>query len=361
LPGRIAATILAVPALLMLVLEPSVPRRVRPARAILLTEGASRSEARDVADSVRARRIVAPGDSIPDLGTLQRLHPEVRELVVVGSGLPDAELRRSGSMGVEFVPRAEAKLEGISRLSWPHRVPLGATVTIEGLAPREELVHLESPGLAPDSIRAGADGSFRFELTPRAAGLATFTLRSAGHTDTAGIDVRNVPPPRVLMIEAAPDFETSRLREWLARRGGQVATRTEITQGRWRSRAENGAPLPGRTLTAPLLEQFDVLVLDDRSLRGLSSAERTAVRSAVADEGLGVFVTGAPPSPIPGLPLPIARPGARSAGTIRVRQPHEARASPPVRAEAIGFTLGAGSGVMLVDANGAPAAVWQVA
>src|SRR5690606_6086097 len=109
LPGRIAATILAVLALLMLVLEPSVPRRVRPARAVLLTEGASRSEARDVADSGRARRIVAPGDSIPDRGTLQRLHPEVRELVVVGSGLPDAELRRSGSMGVEFVPRAEAK------------------------------------------------------------------------------------------------------------------------------------------------------------------------------------------------------------------------------------------------------------
>ncbi|HEU4829232.1 MAG TPA: hypothetical protein VFT04_08545 [Gemmatimonadales bacterium] len=354
---RIGASVIALGALTALALEPALPRHIVNERVVLAAGGISRAGAQRIADSAAARQVLVLGESVADLSALRRTHPSVAEVVVAGWGLPADELARAGDLRVSLAPVPLPP--GIRSLSWPSRVVLGESVAITGKAIPASWIHLGGTGVTSDSARADTDGGFELRFTPRAAGLQSFTLANGGVTDTGAVDVRARTPPAVLLVEGTPGFELTHLRRWLARRGGKVAARTSVSRGRSRTFAVKGASAPGRALTAELLRDFDIVILDDAAARAMSGSELAALRDAVTREGLGVLVTGAGLRP-GGLPLPATRPG-RATRTIRVRAVGSRKLSPPVTAESWTPMPDAAGTVLLEEGDGDAVVAWEAA
>src|SRR5690606_23609370 len=92
------------------------------------------------------------------------------------------------------------------------------------------LVHLEGPGGTVDSIRTDSVGGFSFATLPRAPGRQLHVLTAGAGAamvaETLGVAVEPRHLPRVLVLEAAPGFETRHLKTWLGAQGGEVAVRS---------------------------------------------------------------------------------------------------------------------------------------
>lgn len=355
---RILATLAAVGALAALGIEPATTRRTIRSRAVLVTEGTPRGEAQRIADSVNASLVFSLDESIPDLAALRRRHPSVGEVIIAGWGLAPDELVRAGDLRLASVPAPPPS--GIRAARWPSRIVLGEVALITGYADPASQIQLAATGGTRDSVRAGRDGSFALRFAPRAAGLQRFVLRAGAAADTGAIDVRSRTPPAVLILEGTPDFELAYLRRWLTRRGARLAMRSSIGRERSRTFTVNGAPAPGRALSADLLRAFDVVVLDGGAARGLSQRELDELRSEVTTHGLGVLLVGAG-TRVATLPAPPAR-GSGATRVIRVRRTHgDDQLSPPVGAEPMRLAPDAAGATVLEEADGRAVASWQAA
>jgi hypothetical protein len=148
-----------------------------------------------------------------------------------------------------------------------------------------------------DSMRVrGSEAPFRLTDRPRSAGLVRYRVRlrqglNEVAADSFSVAVRDHRPPRLLVLDASPSFETRFLKRWLADRGGQLIVRTTITRGRVGVERLNGLAGDPSRLTPGLLESCDAVVLDGKSLTSLAPAERAALHHAVEAAGLGVLIT----------------------------------------------------------------------
>ena len=289
LAARLLALAASVAALAALGISPARAVRRAGARAVLLTEGAGAAEGARIADSAGAAMVIRLADSTRNAEGIRARLPAVRELVVAGWGLDSARLPEFAGLAVSFVPSPLPP--GVIHAEWPPRITEGDELVVRGrVRDAGGAVSLVAPDGSADSMRAGGDGSFALGLRPRARGFTRFLLRSAAATDTIGVQVVRPRPLRLLLLRSAPDYESSRLRDWISRRGGSVAMRTRISAGRRRTeRVNTGTGLPER-ITAPLLRQFDIAAIDAASLRALSPAERSALDQVVREEGLGLLV-----------------------------------------------------------------------
>jgi len=270
-------------------IRPTWRTRSSAGDVILSTRGADPVVVRRLADSLGGATLVAdPIDVRPMRGS-------VRRLFVAGWGLEAAEWQTLDSIPVSFRPTPAAA--GISRASWPAEVVLGDRFAVEGVvtaSQHDHLIYLEDPTGTTDSARLDSSGAFHLEALPRATGRSLYVVRTAtadrSAAETLGVTI--IPPPawRVLILEGRPRFETSALRDWLVARGGGVAIRTAVSRNRFRTEFVNRDSVSVEALTARLLSQFDVTVIDGRTLAALTTSERRTLRHAVAVDGLGVLV-----------------------------------------------------------------------
>lgn len=289
-PVRVAATVVALLALLGLGLRPRWPATPPAGVAVLVTPGADAPTARRLADSL---------DHVPVLRDARavRRDPSLRVVHVVGWGLDPEEWRTLGSVAVVFHPAPPPALPGIRRASWPATVALGEELVVEGEvgnAPAGATIALLDPGGVVDSAAVGS-GGFQLAARPRALGPMLCVLRVSIHDrpvaqETFGVTVVRPPALRLLIVESSPRFETRALRDWLAGRRGVVAIRSAVSRGRYRSEFVNRDRAPLTALTSRLLSDFDVVAIDGRSLAGLPAGERAALRRAVTSAGLGVLI-----------------------------------------------------------------------
>lgn len=171
-------------------------------------------------------------------------------------------------------------------LRWPHRATVGDAIVMRGPTPRDsQRVVLIGPDGRADSTRAA--GSFAVAATAPAAGHWSWTLRRGGRTDTLGVDVRERPALRVLIVEARPSFETAALARRLAAQGASVTVRTRLTAHDERT-ATWGPDAPPLAMHAAALDRLDALVFGPGAVALLPDGERTAVRDAVR-RGLGLL------------------------------------------------------------------------
>lgn len=353
LAARLLALAAAVVALVALALTPARTVRRAVTRAVLVTEGAGTAEAARVADSADAALVIRLADSTRNAAGIQARLPAVRELVVAGWGLDSARLPELAGLAVSFVPSPLPP--GVIDAAWPRQITEGDELVVRGrLKDAGGAVSLMAPDGSADSVRAGDEGSFTLRLRPRARGFTRFLLRSAAGTDTIGVQLARPRPLRLLVLQNAPDYESSRLRDWVSRRGGSVAVRTRISAGRRRTEGVNTGGLPER-ITAALLRQFDIAAIDAASLRALSPAERSALDVAVRDEGLGLLVD--PESPPFGASAGPA--GARS-GRIRLGAGlAPAVTLSPAALRGRGAVPGTAHAVVFRDEAGNPVAEWR--
>ena len=293
-PARLAAllalqTIAA--ALLWLTLSP--PLRPMPAAMLVIaTADATAAELSDIPAATRLRLPEAPALAdaapVPDLATALRQHPGARELVIVGQGLP-ARDRGVALPALRFQPAAAPR--GLVELQAPPVLAPGARFAVgtrvQGL-PQARVELLDPAGHRVALATPGDDGRVRLGASARDAGDVAFTLRALD-ADGKVLDrlpvpvrVQAVPSPALRLLAGAPGPELKYLQRWAADTGARLQTGISLGGG-----VQLGDAPPA--LDAASLAKLDLLLLDERRLSALSSAQRTAIAAAMRD-GLGVLL-----------------------------------------------------------------------
>ncbi|MQP76426.1 carboxypeptidase regulatory-like domain-containing protein [Stenotrophomonas sp. MYb238] len=289
--GVLLALQLAAAALLALTLFP--PRHAVPAGTLLVaTAGATAADLAAVPAAVRLRLPEATAltgvDRVPDLATALRRHPGTRELVVVGQGLP-ARDRDTAAPPLRF--HAGAAPRGLVELLAPPPLAAGAHfevgTRVQGL-PQARVELLDPAGHRVAIATPGNDGRVRLAASARDAGDVEFALRALNGDgkvlDRLPVPVRvqAVPAPALRLLAGAPGPELKYLQRWAADTGATLQTGISVGGG-----VQLGdAP---QAIDAASLARLDLLLLDERRLAALSSAQRAAIAAAM-HEGLGVLV-----------------------------------------------------------------------
>lgn len=347
--GRLVALAAAVVALALLALAPARMIRRLGTRAVLLTEGATESDAARAADSAGAALVIRLADSTANAAAIRTRLPSVAELLVVGWGIDSARLPEFSGFDMRFLPAPLPR--GVVEARWPARIVEGDELVVRGRVNRQGPVYLTGADGSVDSAVAADDGEFALCSVPRSRGFATLLLRAGPDTETVAVHVSPAPPIRLLVLQSSPDYESSRLRDWVARRGGSVAMRTLVSSGRWRRERVNTDAGPLDPLTPALLRRFDVAAIDAEALRTMPRAARAALDAAVHDEGLGLLVDPVAPP----FDAPKTAAGTRAA-RIRIGPALTAAVtlSPPALRDH------AARGVLFRDESGRAVAEWRI-
>ncbi len=285
--------VLQLAAALLLGLALFPPRQALPADTLLVaTAGTRAAELAAVPAAIRVRLPEAPAlagvERVPDLATALRQHPGTRELVIVGQGLP-ARDRDATLPPLRFLPGAEP--QGLVELQAPPPLAAGARfevgARVHGL-PQARVELLDPAGHRVALAVPGDDGRVRLAASARDAGDVEFTLRVLDREGRrldqvpVPVRVRPLPAPTLRLLAGAPGPELKYLQRWAADTGATVQTGIHVGGG-----VQLGdAPA---AIEPASLARLDLLLLDERRLAALSSAQRAAIAAAMRD-GLGVLV-----------------------------------------------------------------------
>ncbi len=318
---RLTAVLLATAALGLLVFRPSISVRTAPGMAILLTRGASADSLNNFLQSLPAVPEIYAIDSnlagefsrygasiLPDLAYLRRNHPQVKSLHLLGYGLTNYQLEELDSVNV--IPHLSQPSGGLDAANWTQQVTLGDPLVLQGVYQNTGdgpvQLRLEGFGTGLDSleIAAGQRQAFSLRSAPKEAGQLVFTLtiRAGKKVTPEKIPFRVEPRQslRVLFLESFPTFGSKFLKAYLAETGHSVTARAAISKEKFRTEFLNAEPVSLNRVNAGLLEKFDLVILDDASLKRFSATEKAAINSEVRD-GLGVLVL-ASGTPFPAVP-----------------------------------------------------------
>ncbi|MGB3393192.1 MAG: hypothetical protein WBA56_07110, partial [Stenotrophomonas sp.] len=158
---------------------------------------------------------------------------------------------------------------------------------VQGL-PQARVELLDPAGQRVALATPAEDGRVRLSASVREAGDVAFTLRALDADgmllEQLPVPVRAhaMPAPALRLLAGAPGPELKYLQRWAADIGAHL--QTGITVGGGMQLGD--AP---RTPDAGNLAKLDLLLLDERRLAALSSAQRAAIATAMRD-GLGVLV-----------------------------------------------------------------------
>ncbi|HET9033825.1 MAG TPA: hypothetical protein VFN25_13100 [Dokdonella sp.] len=236
---------------------------------------------------------------VPDLATGLRQHPEIGDLRVLGDGLPARDREVVGDRGLVFEPGRA--LQGIVELSQPDFVREGAAGTVRGRAVGKGELQLRLRDRSDQTVAtttADAEGGFALGLRAKAPGETLYRLQLLDDQEKV---IEEVPLPivvvdgdsvRTLILSGGPDADLKYLRRWIVDSGNIVASRIGLSRG---IDQKQNAP----SLSAEVLAETDLLIIDQRAWAGLSSSAKTLVRTAV-EQGLGLLlrVTGPLPAAV---------------------------------------------------------------
>lgn len=267
-------------------------RSVRAGTLVVATAGASTAQVAAVPAATYVRlpeaATLASATAVPDLATALRQQPGTRELVIVGQGLP-ARDRDIALPPLRFLPTAAPR--GLVELQAPPLLAPGAAFTVHSRVqgmPEVRVELLDPAAHRVDISTTDAAGRASLRASAREPGDVVFTLRVL---DAGGkvldqlpvpVRVRASTAPSIRVLAGAPGPELKYLQRWGKDIGATLQTSMLIGGGL----QMGDAPA---SLDAASLARLDLLLLDERRLAGLSSAQRAAITEGIRG-GLGVLV-----------------------------------------------------------------------
>lgn len=291
---RLAALLLlqlAAGVLLYFTLQPP-SRSGQTGALVVATAGTSAADLVAVPAAHRVRLPEAPelaaAAAVPDLATALRQHPGIRELVIIGRGLP-ARDRDIVLPPLRFLPGTAPR--GLVELQAPPLLAPGAAFTVHSRVqgmPDVRVELLDPAGHRVDIANVDATGRVALSASARDPGDVSFALRVL---DGSGkvldqlpvpVRVRASSAPTIRLLAGAPGPELKYLQRWATDIGAKLQTSMLIGGGL----QLGDAPA---ALDAANLARTDLLLLDERRLAGLSSTQRAAITEAIRG-GLGVLV-----------------------------------------------------------------------
>lgn len=279
----------------LLMLSPTMMKEVK-GEAILLTDGYTEGQL----DSLyKSNGRLTTINYVPGMDLSTHLD-SINQLMVIGYGIKDYDLWQLENEQVEFIP--SDILEGIVKLNFSQKAMVGEELSVKGLYknPRDKTnLILQGPGRENlDSVLLTEKKSQNFNLKAnlKVSGKFVYNLQIK---DSTGIVIENEPLPlvveakkvlKILLINEFPSFETKYLKNFLAELGHEVIVKTKLTFQKYKFEYFNTDRVAVYSLNNDSLNEFDLIVFDDKSLNNLSRSEQSIVAKSVIENGLGVFV-----------------------------------------------------------------------
>lgn len=310
---RLLANGAAILSLLAMALQPQWLSTAQSIFALLITPEADPQIVISLADSLHTTsKVFALGEderwksrfpnleNIPDAAYLKRHYPEINFLHVVGHGLNEYDWDELDSMQIR--PDFSSLPLGIKHVYWPRELTVGQTLqiqgTLAGLDNETYSLYLTDLGGVVDSAKIVGPNEiqFKFSTTPHAIGKFLYVVRlksSAGKVlreERLDVVITKSQPLKILVLANTVSFETKYLKNWASQNQNVLAMRSAISRERYRFEFLNRPSIDLSRVTAGLLRQFDLVLLDGKTLRVLNTTERQVLNTAVAQEGLGVLI-----------------------------------------------------------------------
>lgn len=296
---RIGAVAVLMAALALLLLRPSTTEE-KDASVLLLTPGYTSKQVDSLLLKQPNVQVWHTPDAIPYKNSIALSSTHALALrgdnirYVAGNGLADYDLDLMNAKHFSYLPGQP--VEGITTIAVSEPVRTNHLATVNGTYANiggAKWIYLNGPGGKEDSLRVTEPGNHSFQLsfTPKQKGsllYSVITKDSAGHAteDRLPVYVDDDRALNVLVIQNFPTFETQYLKSYLARGGHKLTLRYQLSKQIFRFEYANRASQPVNKLTAEVLQQTDLLILDRNTWQNLSSSEKSAVHNAVR-AGLG--------------------------------------------------------------------------
>jgi hypothetical protein len=241
--------------------------------------------------------------ALPGIAALPFLVPEASDVQIVGAGLSRAAWHHIPAVW-RVSSDSRATPEGLVAVNWPKQVNVGEEWTLSGQLMLAEsatgdifTVSLRDPADREVAVRKVKNGD-RFVLAARAGidGPLLYSLQLADRDGTilqqehVPVSVRTQHPPRILVVQSSPSFETRHMSNWANSYGAELYIHTRISKGRYllRSSDQESAGLAGEALSTDF-HGYDMAIMDGRAYLDLEVAQKSSLEDAV-NAGLGLMI-----------------------------------------------------------------------
>lgn len=293
---RILAGFLAIFSLAIIALQPMTLQEIDKTEAILLTKNYDR----DRLDSLEKAHPFISKISYKKTPQLSFVLDSIKKVYVLGNGIEDYDIWQFKNVSTQYLGAPD--ISGIVGIDYDREVYVGEALVIKGRykngTQHHQLFVEDINGKAIDSVSLGSEMSQKFDLavTPKATGTFVYTiiekdsLGAIVYTEPLPFIVKEKKPLQIFIVNTFPTFETKYLKNFLVDRGHQVVIRSQLTKGTYKFENYNREATSIYGFTSENIEDFDLIILDVATLKGLSRASLSALQQAIQIQGLGVFI-----------------------------------------------------------------------
>ena len=309
LPGRLAASLLAVASLLAMA-YPHTETDRGVEKIVLLTDGFTRdsvdrflqnNQPVAIFSTNGVKKNVFPGHVVLPVNfwkTFAASYPG-HAIDVFGNGLDKDALQALHSRPI--VLHANPVLFAIDHVHWKQHLQTGEPLNVQGHCENHSAgkikLALQAFGSIKDTavIEPGQERDFVLSTIPLHTGNAIYSLLVIAGNDTTRqepvpVSVDIITPLKLLIISVAPDFENTYLKNYLSQQGYPVALSTVISTNKTNQQFINTAVQKASLLSSSYLTQFDVLLTDAETLEKMSKQEKAILASVVQSAGTGLLI-----------------------------------------------------------------------
>lgn len=231
---------------------------------------------------------IVNAERTPELATVLRQFPNIKQLHVAGDGLPARDQQAAQGLAIQY--EVQPITQGIVELALPLPVVPGQQWFVSGRVAQDfAIVELLDPSDAViDTVSTQKKGVFKLSDTARGVGNTLYYLRVRDAkkkiVELLDVPIITVEPQKlnVLSVSGGVNPELKYLKRWAL--DANVNLQSSVSMGL--GKQIQTAPL---ALNEASLKGLDLLILDDRAWMALSASNQLAIRTAVQN-GMGVLL-----------------------------------------------------------------------
>ena len=293
---KVGISFLGIVALAMIALKPGSYTLKNQSRGAILTPGYQQVQLDSLRESYPKLQMLQYSPAI----NLTDLTIAFDSVFVLGTGLREFDLWQLNHVNSIYL--GGNITEGILQLDYEDEKSVGDSLNVIGIykAPKNghRLVLKTSGGKIVDSLRFNKSNTQKFKLGVdlKVAGDFLYTLEeqdSLGVIFSQGkipVHVKKKIPLKILILNSAPNFETKYLKNYLAEKGQQVLVRNQVTRGKFTYEYLNLSRKQINPYNEKELRDFDLLILDNSTLKSLNKNNLAVLKNAIQQNGLGIFI-----------------------------------------------------------------------
>lgn len=286
---------LALTSLLLIALKPVVLSKSKPLTIALLTEGYRESSLDSLKKLNKKLKVIqySKGEN------LFNSEEKPTNAYVLGHGIAAYDLWQLDNIPCIYI--SGKNISGITKLKYNSSPYVGESISVKGLysKPKKKnrlfLVNPNGKNLDSISFSNTNDQKFQLSIKAKISGNFVYSLVEKDSLDTIvknnslPISVKKREFLKVLIINSFPTFETKYLKNFLTEKKHKVVVRNQISKDRFKYEFFNTVK-ERISFSNKSLETFDLLIIDNKSFLSLRKNQRSILKSAIENKGLGVFI-----------------------------------------------------------------------